>query len=183
MDDGALKSRESNPNRPINPKTQTDSRLLIFTSPPLYQNRPIFGVRVWHYLGVGVAHLRDGYSIKQEVSSANALPSLFSGIVVVNRRGFGICGFNAVKNKISSANAKPSPMQYGNFSILQIPRCNMMMFAFPNSPKSHSMITINYRGESWRVGHLRMGFFVDSTIFPQMRYPYKIMNLILPPFF
>ena len=63
---------------------------------------------------VGVAHLRDGYLIKQGISFANALPSLIwrdflgeSGIVVVNRGGFGICGLNPINNEISSANVKP----------------------------------------------------------------------------
>jgi hypothetical protein len=62
----------------------------------------------WMNFVVGVAHLRDSYLIKQEISSANALSSLFSGmVVVVNRGGFGICGLNPMNNEISSANAKP----------------------------------------------------------------------------
>ena len=63
---------------------------------------------------VRVAHLRDCLfhqtrSFLHKCSTLLILRDFLgaSGIVVVNRGGFGICGLNPVNNEISSANAKP----------------------------------------------------------------------------
>ncbi len=59
----------------------------------------------------------------------NDLGLLYGIVVVVNQRGFGICGLNQINNKISSANANPLPILI-NKQLFQSERCSILKLKY-----------------------------------------------------